>query len=74
MFLKSKGAAFGNDQDEIVIVPLKMYQKKIKGSKDISSILLSIEGKYIEKCKSRNYSINARKKSSKTDESLIIFI
>ncbi|MCG3717515.1 ABC transporter permease, partial [Aliarcobacter butzleri] len=30
--LASKGAAaFGNDQDEIVIVPLKMYQRKIKG-------------------------------------------
>lgn len=51
--LKSKGAAaFGNDQDEIIIVPLKMYQSKIKGNKDISSILISItEGKYIEGAK-----------------------
>ena len=51
--LKSKGAAaFGNDQDEIIIVPLKMYQSKIKGDKDISSILISItEGKYIEGAK-----------------------
>ncbi len=51
--LKSKGAAaFGNDQDEIVIVPLKMYQRKIKGDKDISSVLISItEGKYIENAK-----------------------
>ncbi len=51
--LKSKGAAaFGNDQDEIIIVPLKMYQSKIKGNKDISSILISItEGKFIEGAK-----------------------
>jgi putative ABC transport system permease protein len=51
--LKSKGAAaFGNDQDEIVIVPLKMFQRKIKGDKDISSILISItQGKYIEDAK-----------------------
>lgn len=51
--LKSKGAAaFGNDQDEIIIVPLKMYQSKIKGDKDISSVLISItEEKYIENAK-----------------------
>ena len=35
-----RAAAFGNDQDEIIIVPLKMYQQKIKGDKDISSILI----------------------------------
>jgi putative ABC transport system permease protein len=52
--LKSKGAAaFGRDQDEVVIVPLKMSQRKIKGDKKISSILISItEGKYIENAKS----------------------
>jgi putative ABC transport system permease protein len=52
--LKSKGAAaFGRDQDEVVIVPLKMSQRKIKGDKEISSILISItEGKYIENAKS----------------------
>jgi putative ABC transport system permease protein len=41
--LESKGAsAFGRDQDEIVIVPLKMHQRKIKGNNDVSSILISI--------------------------------
>ena len=51
--LKSKGAAaFGNDQDEIVIVPLKMFQTKIKGDKDISSILISnYRWKIYWKCK-----------------------
>lgn len=51
--LKSKGAAsFGRDQDEIVIVPLKMFQRKIAGDKDISSILISItQGKYIDDAK-----------------------
>ena len=52
--LKSKGAAaFGLDQDEVVIVPLKMSQRRIKGDKEISSILISItEGKYIDNAKS----------------------
>ncbi len=41
--LESKGAsAFGRDQDEIVVVPLKMHQRKIKGNNDVSSILISI--------------------------------
>ncbi len=51
--LKSKGAAaFGRDQDEIVVVPLKMLQRKIKGNKDIESILISItSSEYIETAK-----------------------
>eukprot|EP01029_Cantina_marsupialis_P027258 TRINITY_DN7570_c0_g1_i2.p1 TRINITY_DN7570_c0_g1~~TRINITY_DN7570_c0_g1_i2.p1 ORF type:complete len:226 (-),score=56.99 TRINITY_DN7570_c0_g1_i2:18-695(-) len=35
--LESKGAAaFGRDQDEIIVVPLKMFQRKIQGTKDIA--------------------------------------
>ncbi len=42
--LKSKGAAaFGMDQDDTVIVPLNMFLRRISGSKDISSILISVE-------------------------------
>ena len=68
--LKSKGAAaFGNDQDEIVIVPLKMYQQKIKGSKDISSILISItEGKYIENAKVEITALMQERRAVKLDE------
>jgi putative ABC transport system permease protein len=41
--LESKGAStFGRDQDEIVIVPLTMFQRKIQGNKDVKSILISI--------------------------------
>jgi len=41
--LESKGAStFGRDQDEIVIVPLNMLQRKIQGNKDVKSILISI--------------------------------
>lgn len=52
--LESKGAAaFGMDQDEIIVVPIKMFQRKIQGNKDISSILISIDGsKNIKKAKS----------------------
>ncbi|QKF66155.1 ABC transporter, permease protein, MacB family [Arcobacter venerupis] len=68
--LKSKGAAaFGNDQDEIVIVPLKMFQRKIKGDKDISSILISItEGKYIEDAKTDITSLMQERRAIKVGE------
>lgn len=51
--LSSKGAsAFGRDQDEVVITPLKMYQRKIQGNLDISSIVVSIkEDRFIEEAK-----------------------
>lgn len=68
--LKSKGAAaFGNDQDEIVIVPLKMFQQKIKGDKDISSILISItDGKYIENAKLEITSLMQERRAIKLEE------
>ena len=51
--LKGKGAAaFGRDQDEIIVAPLRMYQRKIKGNKDIRTIIVSInESKNIKKAK-----------------------
>lgn len=68
--LKSKGAAaFGNDQDEIVIVPLKMFQNKIKGDKDIASILISItEGKYIENAKIEITALMQERRNLKLEE------
>ena len=51
--LASKGASsFGRDQDEVVITPLKMYQRKIQGNLDVSTIIVSVmEEKYIEDAK-----------------------
>ena len=68
--LKSKGAsAFGSDQDEIIIVPLKMFQQKIKGDKDITSILISItSGKYIENAKTEIISLMQERRSLRVDE------
>ena len=68
--LKSKGAsAFGSDQDEIIIIPLKMFQQKIKGDKDISSILISItDGKYIENAKTEITSLMQERRSLRVDE------
>ena len=68
--LKSKGAAaFGKDQDEVVIVPLKMSQRKIKGDKEISSILISItEGKYIENAKSDITALMQERRAIKVGE------
>ncbi|WP_321314300.1 ABC transporter permease [Halarcobacter sp.] len=51
--LKSKGAAaFGRDQDDIIVTPLGMYQRKVKGNKNITTIITSInDSKNIEKAK-----------------------
>ncbi|MCG3716745.1 FtsX-like permease family protein, partial [Aliarcobacter butzleri] len=62
-------AAFGNDQDEIVIVPLKMYQRKIKGDKDVSSIIISItEERYIENAKTEIISLMQERRAVKIGE------
>ena len=68
--LKSKGAAaFGNDQDEIIIVPLKMYQQKIKGDKDVTSILISITAEnYISGAKTEITSLMQERRSLRLDE------
>ncbi len=43
--LQSKGAAaFGQDQDDVILIPLKIFQRRISGNKtDISSILVSMK-------------------------------
>ena len=68
--LKSKGAAaFGNDQDEIIIVPLKMFQQKIKGDKDVSSILISItDGAFINNAKIEITSLMEERRGLRADE------
>ncbi|HUH42455.1 MAG TPA: ABC transporter permease [Sulfurimonas sp.] len=40
--LESKGAAmFGMDQDDVIIAPIRMFQRRISGNQDISRIMLS---------------------------------
>ncbi len=42
--LVSKGqAAMGNDQDDVVLVPLKTLQRRVTGSQRINSLLVSME-------------------------------
>ncbi len=42
--LKSKGAAaFGMDQDDLIVVPIKMFQRRIKGNQDIAMIIISVK-------------------------------
>ena len=42
--LESKGtAAFGMDQDDVIIVPIKMLQRRLTGSQDIASISISVK-------------------------------
>jgi putative ABC transport system permease protein len=42
--LASKGqSSFGTDQDDIVIVPLRMFQRRIAGNSDITAIWVSAE-------------------------------
>lgn len=40
--LESKGVAmFGMDQDDIIVAPIRMFQRRISGNQDISRIMLS---------------------------------
>ncbi|QKF73697.1 ABC transporter, permease protein, MacB family [Aliarcobacter faecis] len=68
--LTSKGAAaFGNDQDEIVIVPTNMFQRKILGKKDVSSIIISItQEQYIEDAKTDITSLMQERRAIKIGE------
>lgn len=41
--LKEKGtSSFGSDQDDLIVVPLKMLQRRITGNQDIASISISV--------------------------------
>lgn len=41
--LKEKGSAsFGMDQDDLIVVPIKMLQRRITGTQDISTIIISV--------------------------------
>lgn len=40
--LESKGAAmFGMDQDDVVVVPIRMFQRRISGNQDIARVMIS---------------------------------
>ncbi|MDP3586745.1 MAG: ABC transporter permease [Sulfuricurvum sp.] len=40
--LHSKGASmFGSDQDDLIVVPIRMFQRRISGNQDVSTIMLS---------------------------------
>ena len=68
--LASKGASsFGRDQDEVVITPLKMYQRKIQGNLDVSTIIVSVmEEKYIEDAKAQITSLLQDRRAIKVGE------
>lgn len=53
--LQSKGSStFGSDQDDLIVVPLKMFQRRISGNQDISSIQVSaIDDASIETAKNK---------------------
>ncbi len=50
---KSKGQSnFGRDQDDFLLIPIKTYQRRIAGNRDISSIMVSaMDGVSTEKVK-----------------------
>ena len=68
--LESKGAAaFGRDQDEIIIVPLAMFQRKIQGNKDIDTIIISInESENIDKAKDEITLLMQERRNLQPDE------
>ena len=68
--LASKGASsFGRDKDEVVITTLKMYQRKIQGNLDVSTIIVSVmEEKYIEDAKAQIISLMQDRRAIKLGE------
>jgi len=47
--LESRGASFGNDQDDIVMVPLDTAMTRLNNSRDIGTIIMSvIDKKYMD--------------------------
>ena len=44
--LEEKGASFGPDADDLVLVPLKTFQRRISGKTDIGAIYISVQDRY----------------------------
>ncbi len=45
--LEKKGASgFGNDPDDVILVPLKMFQRRIAGNQDVTAIFVSVADGY----------------------------
>ncbi len=45
--LSSKGAnVFGTDQDDLILVPIKMFQRRISGNQNIPLIMASVKPRY----------------------------
>jgi putative ABC transport system permease protein len=44
--LKAKGQAFGRDQDDTILIPLRAFQRRIAGNLDISMISVSVDEDY----------------------------
>ena len=52
--LEAKGqSSFGSDQDDLILVPLRTFQRRIAGNQDVSLIQVSVaEGRSTDKAKS----------------------
>ncbi|MFZ5486228.1 MAG: ABC transporter permease [Pseudomonadota bacterium] len=69
--LGSKGqGAFGNDQDDVVLMPLKTYQRRVTGNTRVNTLLVSMQdGSDPERVKaSLTQLLRERRKLASTDE------
>ncbi|MDD2829643.1 MAG: ABC transporter permease [Sulfuricurvum sp.] len=68
--LESKGASmFGMDQDDIIVVPLRLLQRRVSGNQDISMILVSASSPaVIENVKSSLTALFEERRRIKTGE------
>ena len=41
--LEAKGATFGNDQDDFVLIPLRAFQRRIAGNRDVHVIFIAAQ-------------------------------
>lgn len=68
--LEEKGAdTFGHDRDDLILVPIKMFQRRISGNKDIHLMMASIKkNKLLEEAKLQIEQVLKESRHIKSDE------
>jgi putative ABC transport system permease protein len=68
--LQEKGAnAFGRDQDDVVVIPIKTFQRRIAGNKNVSMITASVKENFpLEQAKSQIRNVLRERRHLKANE------
>ncbi len=68
--LEEKGAnAFGRDQDDVILVPIRMFQRRIAGNKNVSMLIASVNENYpLQQAKTQIQQILRERRHLKEDD------